>query len=396
MKANREFKDDVPAVMRKAVLVIGMAVLTFALAALLALAYEIQGSSEKFVRESVSEIKKVLEPENKEVNAIAALSVAKKFEEEMRTRHLLAVTYELLVHLAIAGIVALIVILFIERQIRKINKRELAEFQGTFDEKIKDLEAHHEKELADYRDAVSKDVWRAVFNRFVPKEVTQQLEMVVDFDFVKRGARYRITLDELPGETIEQQKIKNDELILVKRELWFSVQNISGREIQYPFRCKLLCHNDMQMNIAINTNSGPFPSGQKIGFPRHQQLRLDGASIDLNGREEQIEINELVTLSTTEPIEVYHAYYEVLRTSDETYFLQKSPVLGLEVTVSNRIPDRINVYDIYLAHPERTAFIRMEPPPDEQWVFEERALLPGQMFAVRWKPIQPSSPSLLA
>ncbi|MGH7487006.1 MAG: hypothetical protein ACREMY_15595, partial [bacterium] len=83
---------------------------------------------------------------------------------------------EICLHIAIAAIVALIIILTLEINVRRFSRQE-------------------EKKL---RDRISKDVFQALFGRIVPPEVFHEIDGVLRQDTVRSDCRYRITL--LPKE----------------------------------------------------------------------------------------------------------------------------------------------------------------------------------------------------
>lgn len=164
-----------PTIIRRAMVFLSVLVLILLLVSFLILREEIDKKVEGFVIKTMQNAQRALRSNDAATKTVLGVVISQEFTDTFKNVRLETVAYELGIHLAMAGIVALIVIYFIERQVRAFNQKELTDFR---------------KEIVD-------DVWRAVCNRLVPKEVTDQIEAILQYDFIKRDVRYTVILDDL-------------------------------------------------------------------------------------------------------------------------------------------------------------------------------------------------------
>jgi hypothetical protein len=353
--------SNMSSIFKSAFIRITITVLVIALMSMIALRSEISGKSENFVHRTIAHL--TATPDMKgDVLMAAGLAIAQDFSETFEELRWRGAIYELLVHLAIAGIVALVLIYFIEVRVRKFNQEELQEF----------------------RQQVRDNVWQAICTRFVPQEVTEQIETILLFDFVKKDVRYEISLDAVPGTIVGHTD--TDEWVLLKRELAYSIQNISGKPASYPFSSSLLATADKQLSVTVGNNHHGLSSGQTLTFPRHEFLSIKHNEHKIEGPgDKKLTVN--VDLKPGESCEIIHTCCELLRVSDEANYVQSNLVVGLDVTVTNYIPDRVSVTSIYLSHPEAAEHFVAKPMQHnmQRRVFENKAILPGQMFSIQWE-----------
>jgi len=361
---NNKHNENLPVLLRKTTISISFVILVLGLVAVIALHHDIAGSTDEFVIKTVQRIESASQKLPLEQNLLG-LQIANDFNDAFERMRLGAFLYELLIHLITAGFVAFIIIKFIESGIRKLNQDELESF----------------------RKKITDNVWQAVCSRLVPEEVTKQIEGVLQLNFVKENVRYVITLESLPGQ-LEDIQGEENEWVLLKRELSFSIRNISGRSINYPFETTILTTADKRKNIKIHTNNHHgFQHDQALQFPRHALLSIRGEEQTLE-KPENPTINSQIALDPGDSCEISHTCFELLRNNDEAYYVQTVPLIGLDVTVRNSIPHRVNVEKVYLSHPDRKYFVSKPMQGNaKRYVFEHKAILPGQMFSVRWEEV---------
>lgn len=341
-------------------------VLIFLLASFLTLREESDKKVQSFVRKTMQNAERALQSNDVATKTVLGIVIAQDFTATFKDMRVETVAYELGIHLVMAGIVALIIIYFVERQVRAFNHRELTEF----------------------RNVIAGDVWRAVCNRLVPKEVTDQIAAILQYDFIKKAVRYTIVLEELPGKLVGRSSGEDNSLVLLKRELRFTVENISSIDgITYLFRSKSSA--DKMMKIEVASGKEGFSVGEHLSFPRHEFLSVRGVKVTVKEKGSLL-LEHPIELMKGESCEIIHTTYEILSATDEAYYVQRTPVIGFEVTVSNRITNRTLIDKVYLSHPEREKFFQRPAHGDDQvWAFPDKAILPGQMFAVRWKEKPP-------
>lgn len=352
-------------ILRATSLRIGIAVLILLMSAIIILRTTIEGESDHFAQQAIQHVEKAQQNFNAITPSNLALEIREDFSGAIEELQIRAFFYELLIHLAIAGIVALVLIYFIETQIRKFNQRELSEF----------------------RKQITDDVWQAICSRLVPSQVTRQIEAILQSDFVKKDVHYTITLDDIPGDLVDSKDDESSRWILLKRELNFTVHNISGSNSVYPFRTAILTNDDKCKSVVIKSNMHGFKLGEQLAFPRHEFLTIRGDKKDLQDAN-KYSVEHTINLEPQESCEVSHTCFELLRVNDEAYYIQTVPLIGLDVMVSNLIPNRVSIGDIYLSHPEREFFKEKKTHGHaKRYILEGKAVLPGQMFSVHWKGV---------
>lgn len=150
------------------------------------------------------------------------------------------------------------------------------------------------------------------------------------------------------------------------------------------------------MEIEIVSPRDGFAVGERLSFPRHEFLSVRGGEVTVKDKSDLL-LEHPIKLAKGESCEISHTTCEIRSVTDEAYYLQRSPVIGLDVVVSNRIAYRTLIDEVYLSHPEREAFVqRPAHGYDQRWaLLKDKAILPGQMFAVRWKEAPAAKPGSL-
>jgi len=241
--------------------------------------------------------------------------------------------------------------------------------------------------LSEFRNQVTDNVWQAISNRLTPKEVTEQIETVLQLDFVKRDVHYTFTLDNVPGQFLDEaKKGEESKWILFKRELRCTVENISGSEASYKFFARILTTADKPLTVNVTSNTHGLPTGVGLTFPRHVLVNIDGEQKNLEDPKNPF-LEFPIKLLPKQSCQINNTYFEILRVNDESYYVQTTPLIGFEVIVYNLISERIELEEkVYLSHPEREKFVPLPTHGHVQhWIFKDKAMMPGQMFSIQWK-----------
>lgn len=249
---------------------------------------------------------------------------------------------ETCLHLSAALFIALIVIVTVELYSRKKLRQEVRR----------------------QRKLIARDVWVALFQRFVPPSVVSEVMEIVKHDVVKDKSCYSLTLTTCDG-------LQDDRLVL-RKDLTYSVRNIKGRPVDFP--------------ITSYIDSELTHQREDILLPRHVHLSVNGAEIPLDKilRDEPTS-NIKVLLEHTIVLEVGESALVSLRAEEvkpkegTNSYIQLSPSVGLTIVVHNELPD-VELKQVRLNHPRWRALKEVGPG-----VYSfDGALLPGQGFYVRW------------
>jgi hypothetical protein len=87
--------------------------------------------------------------------------------------------------------------------------------------------------------------------------------------------------------------------------------------------------------------------------------------------------------------EIYTVNYEAKRASDSNFYTQSVALTDLEITLENRIGERLRIEEVIVHHPQKDE-LRSDPYDPNHYYFD-RAILPGQSFSIRWR-MDPSVP----
>lgn len=165
---------------------------------------------------------------------------------------------------------------------------------------------------------------------------------------------------------------------VLRRELRFTVTNLTNKDIVFPIRSAYSSDEDLQ--------SGPWR-----GEHFHVGLAVDGADIPLKegvnllNENGVLVLEENVTLEPRKPKPIFLNGEEPFHSGDgRAAYIQGSPAVGIRVSVKNEIPEQLGFWDVRFYHPGADELIRT---PDS--VQLTRAFLPGQGFEIFWKFREP-------
>lgn len=206
----------------------------------------------------------------------------------------------------------------------------------------------------------------------IPDKLIDQLEAMMDYKVIRTNCKYTITFEEVPAN-IQLDPIPGDhEYILLQRALRFSAQNISMARITHR-----IAHRVHPCGMDVK-KSGGYPACL------HTQLLIDNT--DVLGNATLSEDGKALTydldLEPGQSREVYTVGFEVRRASDMNYYGQSQPVTDLEISLVNKIGERLRIDGVTVYHPQNNN-LRLDPYEPYHYYFP-RAILPGQSFSVEW------------
>jgi hypothetical protein len=257
---------------------------------------------------------------------------------------------EICVHLAIAFVVAVIIIVTVESSSASRTRRE----------------------VRDYRDAVAREVWQAIFGRLVPQEIAKELDTIMKATVVKDDCRYVLTLK--PAYTGMKEGF-----LVIRREVTYTLRNITNHRMTHPINVSI--HNEYEDMNAQDED------GTAITLPRHLDLKIDKATPpggiaaflkdDEFGRKRKLDYD--INLGPGEAKELYLCNEEQARVTDQNLYVQLGFVISLQLFIQNHHPG-IVVDQAQLHHPNWKSFT----PGADGTYRHIGAILPGQSFVVRW------------
>jgi hypothetical protein len=263
-------------------------------------------------------------------------------------------------HLAEAFILAGVMILSVEGLTRYMAGRE----------QIKDTQ-RVSQQFHMQANRVSANVWNAIFARLVPEQIATEIKRILKSDVCRIRPQYTVILTREPYENVPAG------YIVVRRQLYYRLLNLTGGEVIYPITIKVLSHTG-SFNIVAK-------SGSRLSLPRICELKIQGSAVSLG--------KDICTTTThslllpkmdkeSEAWEVYSEVEELCRVSDRNSYVLTAPCYGLELQVINQLEDEIEtptdtVYLTSGADP-----LRMTTPG--KWVTES-GLLSGTTLSLSWK-----------
>jgi hypothetical protein len=262
-------------------------------------------------------------------------------------------TRDVLLHLSIAFVVAVVVMLAVEMQSTRRRTRE--------------MKAH--------RTAIAESVWQAVVGRMVPETVVREIDAILKVDFIRERCRFTVTFQK-PYEGMDPG------FIVVRREVVYTLVNVTGSSIQAPIRSQISpVHAHIEGQI----------DGERRRVARHLRLKVGQLTIPLSlerGTLTKDEHGDPLVMSydlrmdVGARVEIYICSEEALQRRDQCGYFQLTPIDGLTFTINDSaVKDLVEVQEVRLAHPNWRAF-----KPSEDGVYSyEGALLPGQGVVFRWK-----------
>jgi hypothetical protein len=267
------------------------------------------------------------------------------FWQNLELKELHPIWGELLLHLAIAFVVAGTITGVLEFQAQRLAEREAVRF----------------------RKQVSRDVFQALFGKIVPKEVFAELNDVLHSPIVRRDCKYRITFRP-PDPGMPR------DYFIIRREVTYEVENLLSQPISFVARSS---HSeDLDLSAAgwkKNFHSDIFVNGKKLPLIEGENFFVEGTAMRI--------AHSLMLPSRGSATIAFHGEEPSRVSAGRNSYLQATPVIGMEVDVINDYKDAIEALGVQMNHPAAP-----EPTPNQIGRYLlERAFLPGQGFQVRWR-----------
>jgi len=256
-----------------------------------------------------------------------------------------AAIYELLVHASIGLIVAALVIALVEFRVRNLNRKEIEE----------------------YRNAVSENVWKAVSGKLVPPEVVHQIERALSFETARVDAWY--TFDFTDAPTLKG--MTNTNLLLVRRKQMYSLHKLDPRDT---------------VNHRIGSsfdNAAAFEDTAGNKYPRFTNFYVNEKPVTLEntgaiGHDQPV---------GDDPVSVVIESEEIYPADSCQYYIEGSPIVGLTVVATTSGCPKLKVRDVCLTLPRNSKRTELRPRRPNQvageWEYAG-AVLPGQGFSIEW------------
>jgi hypothetical protein len=263
-------------------------------------------------------------------------------------------------HLSIAFGVAGMLILGVEGVARYRTGREFRE----------QLDSTR-RELKEQADAVSRSVWNAIFHRFVPDEVSHEIENILKAKICRLHPRYVI---KFPRDAY--QNIPED-YIVVRREVHYRVTNLTSEQTEWPFRLRVVSHT---RDSTLKDHAG-----QDVTLPAIKSVSIGGKPIKIENPKELIRTEVLNRRgSDGDTLDVVSVVEELLGITDRTNYIHTTPAVGLSVTIVNEISDILEVQDIYLS----SGRDKLSATLPDHWDYDG-AVMPGIALLVSWRKKEP-------
>jgi len=253
-------------------------------------------------------------------------------------------------HVSLAFFVAGLLILFVDSQAKRTARQDLK---------------RHLKQ-------VTENVFVGVADRLIGGETTNEIASVLREDFAKENCGFQITLSSTPeGETSDR--------VVTLIENWYSIRNLGGRRIIYPFEVDIRGYAPGKARIG----------GQEVSLPEFTRIKINQQEIplkDIVTPETPFRIEREVPLpeDPNTRVEIFFALRLLCRTRHTEVFYSDHVVEKSSMNVINQVPTIVGRCTASVLHP---AHKEVRNPAKNRWEFQ-RSLLPGQGWYVEWEPAE--------
>jgi hypothetical protein len=256
---------------------------------------------------------------------------------------------ELFLHLSVALFIAGMLVVSVDFAMRNMSHRET------------------EKRTEE----VSKAIWRALLNRFVPQAIAIEIEGILKSDVCRIKPRYIVRILREPYRNIPSNHV------VVRRELSYWLRNLTPEDIPaYPIRAQLTA----SLNATVET-----AEGTAVQLPRMRSMQVGGAPIVIENPQEVLFNTRLEKMeSDHEALAVYSVAEELYPKIGQATYILTVPCVGLEVMVLNELHDEVEVKEVYLTGGWVDKLKKQQSP--DTWACED-GVLPGTVLVVGWVPI---------
>jgi hypothetical protein len=222
-------------------------------------------------------------------------------------------------------------------------------------------------EVRTSRKRIARDVWKAIFERDVPRKIVDEVRSILSEKVVKEDCRYTITLLP-PYEGMSPGSM------VVRRDLAYNLRNISFGIVDHPVTA-----------IVSKTLAVTSPDGKGVTLPRLLELKVNGEVKTTQSQELAAPYHEDKYIITLEPgaqalIEVSGEEAYMVEGGEADY-IQLTLVIGMTVVVVNQYSSKIEAVSVRFSHPN---WNQIKQAPAGTYSYRG-GVLPGQGFIVNWK-----------
>jgi hypothetical protein len=297
----------------------------------------------------VEKIYKMPDPSNRAM-ALTNLYVQNAQEQAKKSFY-----HELILHLSISLFVAAILVLSVEIAVRK----------------------SHRKEIASYTHDISNAVWKAIAGRVIPDAFIDEIDDMLRYEYIKEECIYHFTFEPLPPNvSYNNNNNKENDLIILKRRITYYAVNLTRNNIDFTLK------SDIFGALSNECESSGLPISRQL------KLWIDDKDIDFVKGSKEIDSYQKIRQSVSIPVggrrKISILGQELMRNTDQTFYVQGIPVNGLEVVISNKLPE-LKITNVSLLHPKGEKFTSEQRDQNEGvWKFDG-AVLPGQSITIVWR-----------
>jgi hypothetical protein len=227
------------------------------------------------------------------------------------------------------------------------------------------------REIRSQADRVSENVWNAIFQRLVPRQIATEVKKILKADVCRIRPEYTVILTKAGYTDIPEG------YIVVRRQLYYRLYNLTGAEIENSIPLRLYDPNgDRVLSTA---------EGRKITLPRICELKVGKVPVPISA-EQRTSLVHTIKLPKMEieadALEVYSEVEGLQFVNDRALYSQSSPCFDLELSVINEVPNLVQIQaeNVYLSTGEE----RLYQKTSSRWVCEG-GLMPGTALSVSWR-----------
>ena len=222
-----------------------------------------------------------------------------------------------------------------------------------------------ERETRAFADKVANNVFEGLLTHILTRAVFDEINSVMHSQWIRKDCEYTLTFERprvgMPGD-----------YCIIRRELLFTVENLTTRSIVFPIRSTYSAHPDRtpetlqsQFHSDLKINGQPPEQPIEKYMSRGSQSVVLEYPLELGPRKEAT-----VELSGEEWSRVG---------AGSNSYIQGSSVVGIKVSIQNLYPEQIEDIQVFMHHPSGEDIERRF-----NRYSLDRAFLPGQGFEVRW------------
>jgi hypothetical protein len=167
--------------------------------------------------------------------------------------------------------------------------------------------------------------------------------------------------------------------IVVKRQLYYRLVNLTGGQINYPVTINVLSHTG-EHNLRDS-------NGEPLTLPRIREVSVNRVPVTLTN-DQRASYSKTEALpkmdKETQAWEIYSEVEEVSTMTDRALYILAAPCYGLELQVINQIPALVTLQEdnVYLTSGRER--LRLTTP--QKWTCDG-GILSGSALSLSWKVV---------